>query len=111
MKAASQRSFGIWGKYRKIHDLIFAFVWHLDGRGEPETYALTAREAIAVADAMGWTKTPSWLEDGAYTNTRPGAEIRERLQMHRMTPEKWWDKIVGSPKHEAVEQGDEADER
>ena len=111
MKAASQRSFGIWQKYLKIHDLIFAFVWHLDGRGEPETYALTASEAIAVADAMEWTKTQSWVRDGAYTTTRPGAEIRDLLQKHRMTPDTWWTKVVGSPKDRAVEQGDEADER
>jgi len=34
MKVASRRSFGIWKKYEKIHGLILAFVWHLDGQGE-----------------------------------------------------------------------------
>jgi len=64
MKAASQRSFGIWKKYLKIHDLVFAFVWHLDGAATPETYALTCAEAIAVGDAMGWTCTASWTKLG-----------------------------------------------
>ena len=110
MKAASQRSFGIWQKYLKIHNLIFAFVWNLDGKAEAETYALTSDEAIAVGTAMGWTRTPSWLQDGGYSTTRPGAKMCELLQQHRMTPERWWGKVVGSSKQRAVERGDEADE-
>jgi hypothetical protein len=110
MKAASQRSFGIWRKYHKIHDLIFAFVWDLDDKAG-ETYALTSDEAIAVGTAMGWTKTPSWLEDGGYSTTKPGAKLCELLEQYRMTPDRWWGKVVGSSKERAVEQGDEADER
>src|SRR5690348_14151330 len=45
MKAASGQSFGIWKKYLKVHDLILAFVWHLDGKTNPATFALTCAEA------------------------------------------------------------------
>ena len=105
MKAASQRSFAIWKKNLKIHDLIFAFVWHLDGEAATETYALTSAEAIAVGEAMGWTTTASWLKDGAYTTTRPGKKIRELLQQYRMTRTKWWAKVVGNSTDRAVEKG------
>lgn len=95
MKAASKRSFGIWKKYLKIHDLIFAFVWHLDDAEPPETYALTSDEAIAIGEAMGWTQTRSWIKDGGYGTTRPGAELCEHLAPFRMTPEGWWTKVTG----------------
>jgi hypothetical protein len=98
LKAASRRSFGIWSKYLKIHDLILAYVWNLGGEAGPETYALTCGEAIAVGDAMGWTKTASWIEHGGYGTTRPGAVLCERLAAYRMTPEKWWFKVTGTPK-------------
>jgi hypothetical protein len=73
LKAASQRSFGIWKKYLKFNELIFAFVWNLDGKCEPETYALTCSEAISIGDVMGWTKTASWNDNGGYSTTSPSA--------------------------------------
>jgi hypothetical protein len=94
MKAASQRSFGIWRKYLKIHDLVIAFVWHLDGVESPVTYALTTDEAIAVGEAMGWTGTSSWVDAGGYTTTRPGRTLCQHLEAYRMSPDKWWSKIT-----------------
>lgn len=79
MKAASRRSFGIFRKYEKFHELLLAFVWHLDGEDAPETYALTYAEALAVGEAMGWTCTASWVEHGDYGTTRPGRELRRLL--------------------------------
>ena len=110
MKAASQRSFGRWRKYERIHDLIVAFVWNLDGKGEPETYALTCAELATVGDAMRWTTTASWVDDGAYTTTRPGEKLCALLQPYLMTPAKWRARIVGGAKGGAVEQRVEADE-
>ncbi|HJX51284.1 MAG TPA: hypothetical protein VJ801_00835 [Polyangia bacterium] len=97
MKAAARCSFGIWRKYLKIHDLILAFVWHLDRIVDPETYALTCSEALAVGDAMGWTRSESWIERGGYIATNPGATLRRHLQKYRMTPEKWWTKTTQPP--------------
>jgi len=98
LKAASRRSFGIWRKYEKIHDLIFAFVWHLDGADPPETYALTHGEGVAVGEAMGWLATESWTLHGAYTTTQPGVRLRGLLQAHRMDPGRWREKITCTPK-------------
>ena len=97
LKAASRRSFGIWKKYEKIHGLIFAFVWHLDGETAPETYALSYAESLKVGDLMGWTEQMSWTKKGAYDNTNPGVKLRELLKVHQMDrPEKWHAKISAS---------------
>jgi hypothetical protein len=94
LKAASRRSFGIWKKYEKIHDLILAYVWHLDGDDPAETYALTYAEAISVCDGMGWLKTPSWTDGGRYETTKPGARLRQMLEPYRMTPAAWMAKVT-----------------
>lgn len=94
MKAASRRSFGIWKKYLKIQDLIFAFVWHLDGKGDAVTYALTCAEANAIGRTMGWTHSASWKKRGGYVTTKPGAELLGLLAPYRMTPGEWWKKVT-----------------
>jgi hypothetical protein len=96
LKAASRRSFGVWKKYERIHDLVFAFVWHLDGADPPETYALTHGEALAVGEAMGWLATESWTLRGAYNTNNPGARLRGLLEPFRMNSEKWREKITKS---------------
>jgi hypothetical protein len=95
MKASSARAFSLDAKYAKFPNLIIAHIWHIDSPEDEVTYALTYSEALAVAEAMGWTVTVSWAK-GYYTNTTPGTKLRELLEPHRMTPEKWWLKIVGA---------------
>ena len=98
LKAPSRRSFGVWKKYERIHDLVFAFVWHLDGADPPETYALTQAEAVAVAGAMGWLATESWMLRGAYNTNNPGARLRGILAPYLMGADKWREKIAGAPR-------------
>jgi hypothetical protein len=69
-------------------------VWHVDGTGDPVTYALTYAESVAVGVAMGWNRTAS-LKAGAYHTNNPGKELCGLLEPHRMTPERWWEKITG----------------
>jgi hypothetical protein len=97
MKAASAESFSIDRKYAKVHGLILAFVWHVQDPDETVTYALSYPEALDVARARGWTKTPS-LHEGSYTMTHPSHEVKKLLRRYEMTPDKWWRKIVGSAK-------------
>jgi hypothetical protein len=85
LKAATQRSFGIWAKYSRIHDLILAFVWHVGGPEPTEAFALTCQEAITIGDTMGYTKTASWLGQGAYVTTRPSDKLCRLLEPYRMT--------------------------
>ena len=85
-------------KYAKFRDMILAFVWHLDDPVLAVTYALTYPEAVAVGDTMKWTDTSSWNDHGGYGTQWPSKKLIEMLQPHRMTPEKWWKKVVGTEK-------------
>lgn len=95
MKSARERSFGVWRKYNKIHDLILAYVWHLDDPARAVTYALSCEEAEAIATAMGWTDTASWTEKGMYSTNSPSVKLCELMEPHRMTKEGWWAKVTG----------------
>ena len=94
MKAASKRSFSLNQKYAKFPNLLIAYVWHLALPDDVTTFALSYVEAFDVAEKMGWTKTPSWLNKGSYSNTSPGVKLRELLEPFRMTPERWWKRIT-----------------
>ena len=59
MRAASARDFSLDRKYAKITNLILAYVWGVQESKRAITYALSYPEAVAVAEAMGWTKTES----------------------------------------------------
>jgi hypothetical protein len=86
LKAASKRSFGIHRKYDKFLNMIITFVWDLASTEElPSIYALTQQEAVAVADAMGYTQTESWQTWGGYDTTSPSKKLIEYLKPYRMT--------------------------
>ena len=70
-----------------------AYVWYLEDPARTVTYATTYPEAVRVADAMGYTMTPSW-EKGLYVTTRPSPHLVAQLEPFRMTPEKWWEKVT-----------------
>lgn len=94
MKASSARIFGVDSRYAKFPELLAVYVWDLSDLSRASSYALTYQEALAVATRMGWTSTATWEERGSYTTTRPGAKLRKLLDEHRMTPAKWWTKVV-----------------
>jgi hypothetical protein len=94
MKAAMKRSFGLATKYKRVHNLLIAYVWHLEDLYRRVTYALTYQEAFSIAEELGWTRTKSWKR-GAYITTRPSAEILSLLEQYRMTPQKWREKVAG----------------
>jgi hypothetical protein len=94
MKAASRECFSIDRKYEPFPGMILAYVWNVFNAGTPVTYAVTYAEAFAIAEQMGYTRTDSWCVDGRYTCTRIGEGLRQLLQPHLMTPEKWRRKIA-----------------
>ena len=96
MKAAWTRSFVIDRRYERIRDLIFAFVWHLNDRERATTFALTYQEAIGIGDSMGWTRTASWQNGGAYSTSSPSAKLVALLEQHTMKPTRWWNLVVGN---------------
>lgn len=96
MKAASRAHFSIDRKYEKFPDLILAFVWYLGVPKKARTYALSYREALSIGEALGWTATRSWTEQGRYSSQAPSRRLLELLERHRTTPQVWWQRIVGS---------------
>jgi hypothetical protein len=93
LKAAIGGSFSIDHKYAKFPNLLMAYVWYLEDPAKTVTYATTYSEAVAVADAMGYTKTSSW-EKGLYVTTKPSPHLVAQLEPFRMTSEKWWEKVT-----------------
>jgi hypothetical protein len=92
MKAASKSSFSINSKYGVFPGLLIAYVWNVADPGKTVTYALTHDEAVAVAEKMGYTQTPSW-KTGSYSCTRIGVRLLQLLEPYRMEPEKWRTKV------------------
>ena len=95
IKAASTRSFEIRKKYAKFPNLILAYVWNLSDSDKTVTYALTYKEAVDIATRMGWTEAPSWRDKGWYSTSTPSVKLCNLLRPYKMTPKKWWKKIVG----------------
>lgn len=91
LRASSGRSFAIDQKLEKVPRLIHAFVWGV-GTDKPTTYALTHKEALGVADAMGYTITQAW-QRGLYATQQPSKNLVEQLERFQMTPDAWVKKL------------------
>ena len=85
MKCAAEQSFEISRKYDNCRGLLLAFVWEVTGGEGIEVYLLSYRDAIKVADQMGYTKTTSWIGRGHYAVSRPGKQLRKLLDEHRVS--------------------------
>ena len=91
LKASCGRSFSIDQKFERIPDLLHVFVWGV-GTNNTAVYALTHREAVGVADAMGYSLVQSG-QRGLYATQQPSKSLVEHLERFRMTPEEWQKKI------------------
>jgi hypothetical protein len=101
MKAATGRAFTLEPKYEKFRRLLLVYVWNLDDSANTTAYALTYAEAFGVADAMGFTKTDSWLTGGkaqkrgyGVTRVNPTSRLHEMLQPFRMSADRWRAKVA-----------------
>jgi hypothetical protein len=95
MKASWKRAFSVARKYERVADLIVAYVWHVGEPTSAVTYAMTYPEAVALAEALGWTDTAAWAE-GQYSTTSPSQELVQRLEQYRMRPGWWWSLVTGT---------------
>lgn len=93
LKASAARLFGLDQKYSRFPNLLIAYVWNLASEERTVTFALSYAEAYAVAAQMGWTETASW-RDGAYVSTNPSSKLTTLLAPYKMTPERWWARVV-----------------
>jgi len=87
MKAASSFTFGVDRKYERIPHLILAYVMNV--RADHELYALWYRDAVNVAESLGWTKTDSWAKGGGYTRTYGSKNLVQALGPYKMDPGDW----------------------
>jgi hypothetical protein len=95
MKASTTRAFSVARKYERFADLILAYVWHVDDPVQAVTYAMTYPQAKALADALGWTKTPSWAA-GEYSTSKPSQHLVQLLESYRMGTGHWWSLVTGT---------------
>jgi len=100
MKAATSRQFGLARKYEKFSRILFAYVWNVHDPNEACAYALTYSEAFGIAEAMGYTKTGSWMGStksaagrGSYDTTNPSVKLTGLLQPYRMGLGDWKQKV------------------
>jgi hypothetical protein len=94
MKASTNRDFSIYSKYGKFPRLILAYVWHIGEPNQTISYALTSGEAFQIAERKGYTKSPTWQDEGRYNNTKPGEEVLQLMEPYKMTPTRWRSKIL-----------------
>ena len=88
MKAATTQRFSLRTKYERISNLLLVYVWNVGARASPEFFAMKYEQAFAVAEASGWTTTPSWKTGHSYSAS-VGKKLRDRLEPFCMTPERW----------------------
>lgn len=93
MKASQEARFGLDKKYEKIANLLIAYVWHIEDPAKSCVYALTYREAFALLDRRGHTKTSSWRIKNGYSVPNPGPDWLRDLDSFRMTPQRWCERI------------------
>lgn len=95
IKVAQEFSFGIDRKYGRIPGLVMVFVMRVRQDGH-DIYALSYPEQLAMAKALGWTKTPSWRQGGGYSTRHPGSRLTKLLASFRMSRDAWGGFFEGS---------------
>ena len=84
MKASTGKAFGIWKKYEKFEEMIYAFIWNI--LENPRIFLLTYEEAVDfVPDLNG----KSWLSNKCYTWSNVPAHLEDKLSQF----ENRWDLV------------------
>lgn len=86
LKAFTKEGFSVHAKYEKFHGIVMAYVWYSTEPLQSKVYVMTYTQAFAIAEAMGWTETKSWIEGGGYSTSYPSKQLKELLSNHRYTP-------------------------
>jgi len=93
MKASQKARFSLEKKYKKLANLLIAYVWHVEDPAKACVYALTYREALALLDKRRHTKTDSWRKKNGYSVPNPGPDWLRDLEPFRMSPKSWGERI------------------
>jgi N-acetylglutamate synthase-like GNAT family acetyltransferase len=79
----------LYKKESKVKRLLVTYVWHAKEPEASEVYALTYNEALQIVKRKPYFSSRSWIDEGGYSVTHAGAELKEMLKEYRMTPKKW----------------------
>jgi hypothetical protein len=93
MKASTQESFSLDSKYKKIPNLLIAYVWNVNAAERGDIYLLTFDNAVKVMTVKGYAETDSWTKKGYYFVRNAGTELKGLLKQYGMTTEQWREKI------------------
>jgi hypothetical protein len=99
MKASSEESFSIDRKYKRVANLIIAYVWHVHDPNATVTYALTYEEASAVA-RKGWGRAKgnsASCKRSRYSTNKPSQQLHTLLEPFKTAEGKWREKVTGTP--------------
>jgi hypothetical protein len=89
VKTSIHEVFSLYKRDSQIPRLLVAYVWHANTPEESSVYALTYEEALRIVESKPYVTSKSWKEDGGYSVTHAGAELRKMLEPYRMTQERW----------------------
>lgn len=92
-------TFSIDRKYKKVKNLILAYVWHVHDANATVTYALEYKDALRIASqCWGRAKgnSASWKR-GRYSTSKPSRKLRILLEPFKISEGKWWEKETGTP--------------
>ena len=93
MKASSLESFSLDGKYEHIPNLLLTYVWNVQTPERNEVYAMTFDEAVQILKEKGYDKTDSWQKRRYYFVRNAGVKLKQLLERHRMSTERWQQKL------------------
>ena len=89
LKTSVHDVFSLYKKESRLPRLLVAYVWHAKKPKDSEVYAMTYDEALQIVKRKPYFNSPSWNDEGGYSVTHAGAELKKMLKEYRMTPEKW----------------------
>jgi hypothetical protein len=89
LKTSIHEVFSLYKKESRIPRLLVAYVWHVKEPEASEVYALTYNEALQIVNSKPYFTSKSWTDEGGYSVTHAGAELKQMLKQYRMSPKKW----------------------
>jgi hypothetical protein len=93
LKTSIHEVFSLYKKESRVPRLLVAYVWHANEPKDSEVYALTYDEALQIVKSKPYSTSKSWIDEGGYSVTHAGAELKEMLKPYKMTTERWQEKL------------------
>ena len=86
LKSASDKSFSIDKKYKKIPKLLVVFVWGVGNYGKQDFYSMTYGDIEKVCKK--WWKKKRQVKK-RYSTSNPSKDLLNHIKPYRMSSEKW----------------------